>query len=84
MRGQRAARDEGGGAGTPARSELLFWARVSRGGARGGGCTTRCQGGRTGGSRARGDAHFGPQLGDDVVPMQWGDGQFSATLNRIR
>jgi hypothetical protein len=36
------------------------------------------------GSRARVDAHFGPQLGDDVVPIQWGDGQFSATLNHIR
>ena len=47
LRGQRAARDEGGGAGTPARSES-FWVRVSRGGARGGGCTTRCRGGRTG------------------------------------
>jgi hypothetical protein len=55
LRGQGAVHDEAEGAGTPARSEL-FWVRVSRGGARGGGCTTRCPGGRTGGSLARGEA----------------------------
>eukprot|EP01044_Picomonas_judraskeda_P006445 COSAG03_NODE_642_length_6535_cov_21.663611_6_plen_160_part_00 len=54
LRGQGGVHDEPGGAGTPARSEL-FWVRVSRGGARGGGCTTRCRGGRTGGSLARGE-----------------------------
>ena len=90
LRGQGAVHDEAEGAGTPARSEL-FWVRVSRGGARGGGCKTRCRGGRTGGSLARGEsggvsqgAHFAPQLGDDVVPMQNAYGQFSAALTRIR
>ena len=38
LRGQGAVHDEAEGAGTPARSEL-FWVRVSRGDARGGGCT---------------------------------------------
>ena len=90
LRGQGAVHDEAEGAGTPARSEL-FWVRVSRGGARGGGCTTRCPGGRTGGSLARGDsgggsqgAHFAPQLGSDAALIQCGDGQFSAALNHVR
>ena len=90
LRGQGAVHDEAGGAGTPARSEL-FWVRVSRGGARGGGCKTRCRGGRTGGSLARGDsgggsqgAHFAAQLGSDAVLIQCGDGQFSAALNHVR